>query len=150
MWGGENQAESSVGGLAQESTGQTDREGVPWVGVILVLWVSARATRKLGSDSERRTVPNLPRPPFPQLLLRTVFHPKGLCPSRKGQERKEQTGGEAPGGLQFPSSLHPSLWAPPFLVLPSVWPTIPLNSLLTPLPAPTPASGALLIHPSGF
>lgn len=88
--------------------------------------------------------------PFPAVIAQDSLPPKRPVSLRKGQERKEQTGGEAPGGLQFPSSLHPSLWAPPFLVLPSVWPTIPLNSLLTPLPAPTPASGALLIHPSGF
>lgn len=76
--------------------------------------------------------------PFPTVIAQDNLPPKRPVSLPLGA-RKEQTGGEAPGGLQFPSSLHPSLWAPPFLVPPSVSPTTPLNSLLTPLPAPHPS-----------
>lgn len=107
------------GGLPQESTGEADREGVPWVRVTPVLWVSTRATQRLGSDSERGTAPNLPHSSFQQLLFRKISQqtPKDLGPCHRGRPERNK-GEERPlEDCKVPLRVPPSS-AAPFLVLP--------------------------------
>lgn len=72
--------------------------------------VSARATPKQGSDSERGPVPNLPRPPFQQLLLGTIFHrPQKACVPTSRDRRERNEGATRP----WEASRFPSLCIPP-------------------------------------